>query len=119
MTEPELEELLRRYRPVGPPLDLRARVLSADTRRAWPWAAAAAALLAATVYFHTSANHIVASANVPASPDATDQAISLMTEMLGGDASARQMAELTIAIDEMRAERDRGVANSMGAGEPQ
>jgi hypothetical protein len=50
MTDPELDDLLRRYRPAAPPPGLRARVLdgdAVDTRRAWPWAAAAAALLVA------------------------------------------------------------------------
>ena len=49
MTDPEIEDLLRRYRPAGPAGDLRVRILAADrfTGRAWPWAAAAAVLLGA------------------------------------------------------------------------
>lgn len=49
MTDPELEDLLRRYRPVGPSSDLRARILgdTAPVGRTWPWAVAAAMLLAA------------------------------------------------------------------------
>lgn len=48
MSDPELEDLLRRYRPAGPPPDLRARIVAgpAPVPRTWPWAAAAAALLA-------------------------------------------------------------------------
>ena len=51
MMKPDLDDLLRRYRPSGPPPELRARVLSGATPagRAWPWVAAAAVLLAATV----------------------------------------------------------------------
>ena len=51
MLEPDIEDLLRRYRPSGPPPELRARVLAneAAAGRTWPWAAAAAALLAATM----------------------------------------------------------------------
>lgn len=54
MTEPELEERLRRYRPSGPPPELRARAIAGepDVRPAWPWAAAAAVLLCATVVLH-------------------------------------------------------------------
>ena len=49
MTDPEIEELLRRYRPPGPAGDLRARIVAGNrvTDRAWPWAAAAAVLLGA------------------------------------------------------------------------
>ena len=48
MSDPELEDLLRRYRPAGPPPDLRARIMpgAVPVRRTWPWAVAAAALLA-------------------------------------------------------------------------
>jgi hypothetical protein len=46
-----VEDLLRKYRPVGPPADLRARTLVPE-RAAWPWAVAAAALLVVTVGFH-------------------------------------------------------------------
>ena len=49
MTDPEVEDLLRRYRPAGPGGDLRARIVAGNqvTGRAWPWAAAAAVLLGA------------------------------------------------------------------------
>jgi hypothetical protein len=46
MNDDQIEGLLRRVRPAGPPPELRARILLAQpARRAWPWAAAAAALL--------------------------------------------------------------------------
>ena len=58
MDEEKIRELLDRYRLVGPPADLRARALAPVTRalRVWPWAAAAAALLAATVGLHVASN---------------------------------------------------------------
>jgi hypothetical protein len=54
MTEQEIEVLLRRYRPAGPRPDLRARILAdaAPVPRSWPWAAAAAALLAMVCFTH-------------------------------------------------------------------
>jgi hypothetical protein len=49
MREREVEDLLRQYRPAGPPLHLRAQIVApaGPVRRAWPWIAAAAVLLAA------------------------------------------------------------------------
>jgi hypothetical protein len=48
MTDPEIKDRLRRYRPAGPSSDLRARILGDTTPvgRTWPWAVAAAVLLA-------------------------------------------------------------------------
>jgi hypothetical protein len=55
-----IDELLARYRPAGPPEHLRARVLAAQqpVRRAWPWAAAAAALLAGVCVLQLSTRGI-------------------------------------------------------------
>lgn len=53
MTNDPVEDLLRRYRPVSPPPGLRARIVEAPApKRVWPWAAAAAALLAVTIGMH-------------------------------------------------------------------
>jgi hypothetical protein len=116
MNEPELDDLLRRYRPAGPPPALRARVMAGvpDVRRTWPWAAAAAALLAATVYLHQSADDAVARTSTRFASDVRRQAIASLSEMLGGDASAQMIAELTISADEFRAERDRMGSESIG-----
>lgn len=59
MTDPEIEDLLRRYRPARPPPDLRARVMTdaAPVGRTWPWVAAAAVLLAAAVGLNLATEH--------------------------------------------------------------
>ena len=59
-SDPDLDELLRRYRPAGPPPELRARVLRAEpmNRPAWPWAAAAAILLATICAMHVSTRRV-------------------------------------------------------------
>lgn len=121
MTDPELDDLLRRYRPAGPPPELRARVAAnaGPVRRTWPWAAAAAALLAATVYLHESTDRLAAGARVNSSHNGRQEAIALLSETLGGDASAQMMADLIISTEEMRVERDRGIAGSQPAQEAQ
>ena len=59
MNDNELDDLLRRVRPAGPPPELRARILaSRPARPAWPWAAAAAALLALTIGLQWSAGEL-------------------------------------------------------------
>jgi hypothetical protein len=46
MDDSELEDLLRKYRPVGPPAELRQRIFAtARAPRIAPWASAAAAVL--------------------------------------------------------------------------
>jgi hypothetical protein len=56
MNDDQLEDLLRRVRPAGPPPALRSRILaSRPARPAWPWAAAAAALLLTVVGLQWSA----------------------------------------------------------------
>ena len=52
MNDSDIEQALRRYRPVGPPSHLRERILSEQkARRTWPWIAAAAALLFTVLTF--------------------------------------------------------------------
>lgn len=56
MTDDQLDQLLQASRPAGPPPELRARIVAVrDARRAWPWVAAAAALLALTISLQVSA----------------------------------------------------------------
>jgi hypothetical protein len=94
-----VDELLRRYRPAGPPPELRAQVL--DQRRAaatWPWAAAAAALLVTTVLLHAQVRSHVGELYEPA-PDPRRAAVEELTSTLGGTDEARILAE-TIALHE-------------------
>ena len=74
MTDPELEDLLRRYRPSAPPPDLRGRIvpaLPADVRRAWPWAAAAAVLFAAVGVLQLSTRELYRAVDGSARPAAS------------------------------------------------
>lgn len=79
MNDEDLEALLVRTRPRGPSAGLRARILARPaalaTKRAWPWAVAAAALLIATLLLQSAAaglRHSVRDANAPVARDMQD-----------------------------------------------
>ena len=75
MRDDDILDPLRRYRPAGPPPRLRARVVQVQSAaRTWPWAVAAAALLALSIALNTGARRIDADTSllVPASVPASD-----------------------------------------------
>ena len=59
MIDPEIEDLLRRYRPADPPAGLRARIMTeaAPVGRTWPWAVAAGVVLATVVGLNFATEH--------------------------------------------------------------
>lgn len=108
MNDQDVDSLLRRYRPAGPSEELRARCLApapARVRRTWPWATAAAALLAATLSLHVAANRASARISVPAPSDPATDAIVSLTEILGGTPEARALAEAMVFEDRIRLAR--------------
>jgi predicted lysophospholipase L1 biosynthesis ABC-type transport system permease subunit len=119
MDEHDVEDLLRRVRPVGPPAELRLRIeqeaaLPVPAPRAWPWAAAAAALLVLTAGLRVEVNRLESRVEVP--PDPAIAIVDDLAERLGGDAAARRMATLMVLEQQMRAER--AVADLEGQGRP-
>jgi hypothetical protein len=110
----DLEHLLRRYEPSAPSSSLRARVLhgSPDAGRAWPWAVAAAALLATTIWLHGSRNRVLQEPLIDdVSSSHTEEA--LLTDMLGGGDEARRIAERIVALEE--AARETGAVATSGS----
>jgi|tagenome__1003787_1003787.scaffolds.fasta_scaffold20776684_2 hypothetical protein len=103
MQDSELEALLNRYRPADPPGGLEDRLLEQPALvfrdpRTWPWAVAAAALLAVTIGLHVAA---LAASSAGADPlDA--QRVQVVAEQIDGPA-ARVLAE-DIVRQEQRAE---------------
>ena len=97
MSEHDIEQMLRRHRPAGPPTELRARILqpAADESRLWRWAVAAAALLATTIGFHVASASLKSSVPIQSGSEMADQ--ERLIEALGGDAVARTRAELMIS----------------------
>jgi hypothetical protein len=101
-----IEDLLRRYRPAGPPNGLRGRVLiaghAADGRRTvheWmlPLGAAAASLV-----FYLLANGVQRDLLITAASDHGDReaAVAALTADLGGDDIARLQAERFLRLSE-------------------
>ena len=96
MDDSEIEDLLRKVRPVEPPAQLRQRILAAPlARRAWPWIGAAAAALIATTAFHLAVGYEVGRADL-SPPDTETQVADGITKMLGDDERARRMAEFIL-----------------------
>jgi hypothetical protein len=114
MDDPEIEALLRQYRPAAPPSELGDRIgrlpshqviQSPDSGRTWPWAVAAAALLA--IYLGLDATARRANVGQPDGPD--PQRVQAVADALGPTAGNRTVAEW-IVRQEMRADREAPVA---------
>ena len=100
MKDDDLERLLQRYEPAAPPASLRARAIGARTeaKPAWPWAVAAAALLAMTVWLHGARTLLPTPAGADTPSSYGEEA--LLAEMLGGTDDARAMARTIVALDD-------------------
>lgn len=105
MKDSEIEDLLRKYRPVGPPAELRHRILAtARVPRTWPWASAAAALLVLGLTFQLAARNATARADLNLGPSAVARVTEDLTNMLGGDLRARELAQFIVVEQQVRSE---------------
>jgi hypothetical protein len=103
----EIEEIVRRYRPPDPPRDLRDRIMSARIEargRVWPWAVAAAALLATVLTLYTGS---AVSASTDPSVEVANHEMVELNERLGTDVTARDMANWIVRIEHARPEEGR------------
>lgn len=104
MDDRDITALLDKYRPAGPPAALRTRVAqtidaltnpiheagNSPTRQlAWPWAVAAAALLAVTVALHGNATAPTLQSAVPSAAQLADG--------LGGGEAAMTIADFILS----------------------
>jgi hypothetical protein len=109
----ELETLLRRFRPAGPPAALRARVLAAahgPSRRARTfWLSIAAAMTIVTL-LHWQVGRLyrgLAEPEIRAAQERRERQIDEVAEAWGGTATARAAAEAAwIEIDAARQRAD-------------
>lgn len=117
MDDRAVENLLKRYRPQGPPDSLRERCLIASHEaRLWPWATAAAALLAITLGIQAAAGAAMAGAKISPATDPSVAAVADLAEALGGDAVARRMAE-EIIDQQMRRDQEQVARSTPPMGE--
>jgi hypothetical protein len=103
----ELEDRLKRYRPVGPPADLRARVVAAASTRApgpWAWVPSAAAAAAAFLLYvlAASARRDLSAELVKTEPH-RDAIVQALAADLGGDVEASEVAARLIEMDDANA----------------
>jgi hypothetical protein len=102
--DPEIEELLSRYRPAGPRSDLWDEISTfphfhiSKSSRTWPWEIAAAALLALTIGLQA-----FSSRSLPDEDHLDERRVEVIADDLGGPAN-RPIAEW-IVREETRAER--------------
>jgi hypothetical protein len=91
----DIEELLRRYQPAGPPPSLHGGIFrnAGDGRRTWPWVAAAAALLAISLALHAASNRLQSATFENVTETARALEIVELEQALGGGPDARDVAE--------------------------
>ena len=103
MNDRDLEALLRRHRPVGPPPALRERILRAEDRRVpWWWLGAAAALVAITAGTQVAIGSAVATVTVTLAIGAEVSEPDPLLDLVGDDEPARQLAMFWRAEREAR-----------------
>jgi hypothetical protein len=107
MNDEELEELLRRVRPAGPGPELRRRIIAGGrVPRTWPWALAAAILLAVAVsgQFLTERTYREAARDIR--PESARAGLEALEAALGGDEALLWRAELWAAWEQRLAEQE-------------
>lgn len=106
MDDSGIDDLLRRVRPAGPPSELRARVLGAVVPpRTWPWLATAAAALMAAAGLPFASSNVIGRAALPTLADPNAPIVQATTDTLGGDATARRLAEFMLLEQELRGDQ--------------
>jgi hypothetical protein len=100
----ELEDRLRRYRPVGPPASLRGRVVAphaTPVRHRWAWVPCAAAAAAAFTFYAlaASARRDLAAELIRMDPR-RDAIVQALAADLGGDEEAGRLAARYVELNQ-------------------
>jgi hypothetical protein len=111
MNEEDVERTPRRFRLVGPPPTLRARIVKPAEGRVVPasaWIPTAAALIAATVLYWLSAyERAVVRVNVDQAAIARAANVELVARSLGGGPQSLFAARTVVWLDEPKQETTR------------
>jgi hypothetical protein len=98
---PDIEDLIRGYRPLPPPADLRNRVINHQHRSRRGWLlVAASALLALACDLMAAREHAVLRDAILGAPVNHDQQVRALASKLGNDEAAMIEAELILNLDE-------------------
>jgi hypothetical protein len=108
MTDRDIEDLLRRYRPSDPPPELRARALSGRVRATggWAWIAAAAALLIVSVAGQWSAAGIRERLRPPSIIETTGEDLVSLRQFLPADEEIMRAFETMTSLERERRGRE-------------
>ena len=105
---------------MGPPAEMRQRILATiRTPRIWPWASAVAALLVLGLTFQLAGRNEVAGADLNLGSSAVARVTEDLTNMLGGDLRARELAEFIIVQQQVHSETTTVILPVNGAGKVQ
>jgi hypothetical protein len=97
MNDSELEDLLRKHRPVGPSPGLRERILAPNhPQRWWPWAAAAAALVISALTFRVAVRQQVDDLNPQLGVVSAGDLQEDLAAMFGDDESGREVVNFLL-----------------------
>ena len=103
MNEIQIEDMLRRYRPTGPPAGLRELCLARAQRvQSWPWVVAATVLLGLFGGLHRENTRIFNQAGIQSPPDPDAGAVNELSDFLRIE---RRMAAVLIAEQQVDADR--------------
>jgi hypothetical protein len=95
--EDEVQRRLRLVRPIAPSPELRARIVGQTTGRAWPWAAAAAALLGFSVTLSSATGRGISELQAIAlNQPPFDDRLASVKQVLGGDEESIRMATFVV-----------------------
>jgi hypothetical protein len=110
MNDSDIENVLRKYRPGGPPNQLRQRIVRSEPRQSIrPWLAAAAVLILCVLTCRVAARREVSQVDLQLGLDANARVVDELTDILGGNAEARELAESMVMEAQVRADAMRAV----------
>jgi hypothetical protein len=114
MNDDQIEGLLRRVRPAGPPAELRARILGASASTGWTWLAAAAALLLLTTALQLGSAGLREPLRPAVASPSTDIERELTLALQTSLGLTENEARMTAVVDGIRFRIEQGRTNQEG-----